>query len=142
MQSLSRNRRRIAALARVAATLVVLLVAALRLHLDPPSTVLLGLLAASLLGLVDGRVSVVAGLVCIAACPILLIAERQAWLQQSLMVQYYACTMGLCTLKDAADTVAIWAYYLLCIGVITQIAQLALGKKRATGERKQSDEHA
>jgi hypothetical protein len=101
---------------------------------------LLGLLLASLVGLVDGRVSVVAGLVCIAACPILLIAERQAWLQQSVMVQYYACTMGLCTLKDVADTVAIWAYYFLCIGVVTQIAQLVLAKKRATGERKQPDD--
>jgi hypothetical protein len=111
-----------------------------RLHLDPPSTALLGLLVASLLGLVDGRVSVVFGLVCIALCPILLIAERQAWLQQSVVVQYYACAMGLCTLKDAAEPVAVWAYYFLCIGVITQIAQLVLGKKRATGERKQPDD--
>src|SRR5437016_2317575 len=71
----------------------------------------LGLLAASITGLIDGRLSVAAGLVCIAACPILQIAEPHAWLQQSNSVNYYAANLGLYSLTYAADTVAVWAYY-------------------------------
>jgi hypothetical protein len=124
----------------VAAAAAVMLVGAVGLHLEPHLVAVLGLLVASLLGLIESRVSIVAGLVCIAVCPVLLIAERQAWLQQSVMVQYYACRLGVCTLHGATDIVAIWAYTLMCIGVVTRIAELALGRKRVSGEQEQSDE--
>jgi hypothetical protein len=95
----------------------------------------LGLLASSVFGLIDGRVSVVAGLLGIAACPLLLIADQQAWLQRSTLVNYYAAGAGLVTLNGTADTMAIWAYYFLCIAVLAQIVRYVARERRRDGER-------
>lgn len=103
--------------------LVIAVVAVSLLRWDGGAAFFLGLLAASIVGLVDGRVSVAAGLCALALCPLLLIANREAWLQVSTVVNYYLSTIGFYDPGSAADTVAIWAYYLLCIGVTAQIVR-------------------
>jgi hypothetical protein len=119
--------------AMAALTLAVVLVAFW--HWGAQAAIFLGLLAASVCGLLDGRVSVVAGLLGIAACPLLLIADQQAWLQRSTLVNYYAAGAGLVTLNGAADQMAIWAYYFLCIAVLAQIVRYAAREKRRDSER-------
>jgi len=111
---------------------VVLAVVAVALaRWDGGAAFFLGLLAASLVGLVDGRVSIGMGLLAVAACPLLLIANREAWLQQSTFVNYYFANVGLYDAGVAADLVAVWAYYLLCIGVVAQIVRyFVTGKRR------------
>jgi hypothetical protein len=104
-------------------------------HWGAQAAFYLGLLVSSIGGLIDGRVSVVAGLLGIAACPLLLIADQQAWLQRSTLVNYYAAGAGLVTLNGAADQMAIWAYYFLCIAVLAQIVRYAAREKRRDGER-------
>jgi hypothetical protein len=75
---------------------VVVVMSVALLHWDGGAAFFLGLLAASVIGLIDGRLSIAVGLLAIAACPLLLIANREAWLQQSTLVNYYlpmrACT--------------------------------------------------
>jgi hypothetical protein len=93
---------------------------------DAGAAFFLGLLAASVTGLIDGRVSVLAGLLGIALCPFLVLAQQESWLQQSSLVNYYAASAGLFTLDYAADQVAVWAYYFLCIGVAAQAAQYTI----------------
>lgn len=95
---------------------------------------LLGLFIASITHLVDARLSIVLGLVCLACSPILPIAEQNAWLQRSTLVNYYAANLGLYSLKGAADTVASWAYYFLCIGVAAQIVRYAGRERSRNGE--------
>src|SRR5437764_8666687 len=68
-------------LVKLAITAAVVICALLRW--DAGASFFLGLLAASVSGLLDGRVSVAAGLACLACCPLLLLAEQYAWLQQS-----------------------------------------------------------
>jgi len=106
----------VARLAALSAAIVVALA-----HWDGGAALFLGLLIASCTGLLDGRVSVAIGLLSLAACPLLLIAERYAWLQQSTIVNYYASNLGLYSLTNSADEVAVWAYYFLCIGVAALI---------------------
>jgi hypothetical protein len=125
-----------ARVATAALTLAVVLVAFW--HWGAQAAFYLGLLVSSLGGLIDGRVSVVAGLLGIAACPLLLIADQQAWLQRSTLVNYYAAGTGLVTLNGAADQMAIWAYYFLCIAVLAQIVRYAAREKRRDGERETS----
>ena len=129
-QEVSGGRKRVVT---VALTLAVALVAFW--HGGAQAAIYLGLLASSVCGLIDGRVSVVAGLLGIAACPLLLIADQQAWLQRSTLVNYYAAGTGLVTLSGAADQMAIWAYYFLCIAVLAQIVRYAAREKRREGER-------
>lgn len=95
---------------------------------------LLGLFVASLTRLVDGRLSIVLGLICLAWSPILPLAEQNAWLQRSTLVNYYAANLGLYSLKGAADAVASWAYYFLCIGVTAQIVQYVGRERRRHGK--------
>jgi len=90
----------------------------------------LALFAASICGLVDGRISVVLGLLSLACCPLLLVINREAWLQQSSLVNYYVASLGVYSLSGAADEVAVWAYYFLCIGVVTQIVRY-YGREKA-----------
>jgi len=99
------------------------------LRWDGGAAFFLGLLAASITQLVDGRVSIGVGLFAIAACPLLLIANREAWLQQSTLVNYYLANVGLYNAGVAADVVAIWAYYFLCIGVVAQIVRHVVMRK-------------
>ena len=129
-QEVSGDRKRVVP---VALTLAVALVAFW--HWGAQAALFLGLLASSVCGLIDGRVSVVVGLLGIAACPLLLIADQQAWLQRSTLVNYYAAGAGLVTLNGAADTMAIWAYYFLCIAVTAQIVRYVAREKRRDGER-------
>ena len=129
-QEVSGDRKRVVT---VALTLAVALVAFW--HWDAQAAFFLGLLASSVCGLIDGRVSVVAGLLGIAACPLLLVADQHAWLQRSTLVNYYAAGTGLITLSAAADQMAIWAYYFLCIAVLAQIVRYAAREKRRDGER-------
>ena len=95
----------------------------------------LGLLTASLTGLIDGRFSVAAGLLAIACCPLLLIADHEAWLQRSTLVNYYVANLGLYNLSAAADQMAIWAFYFLCIGVAALIAQAVVRERRGAAPR-------
>jgi hypothetical protein len=109
---------------------VVVVMSVALLHWDGGAAFFLGLLAASVIGLIDGRLSIAVGLLAIAACPLLLIANREAWLQQSTLVNYYLSNAGLYNTGVAADVVAVWAYYFLCIGVVTQIVRSIVVRKR------------
>jgi len=129
-QELISDRKRVV---KVALTVVVVLAAFW--HWGVGAAFFLGLLASSVLGLIDERVSIVVGLLGIAACPLLLIADQQAWLQRSTLVNYYAAGAGLVTLNGAADKMAIWAYYFLCIAVTAQIVRYVAREKRRDGER-------
>ncbi len=106
-------------LGKILTTAIVVLIALL--HWDAGAAFFLTLLTASLVGLVNRRVSVALGLFSLAGCPLLLIADREAWLQRSSIVNYYAANVGLYNAAVAADTLAVWAYYFLCIGVAAQI---------------------
>jgi hypothetical protein len=119
-------RRRL--LIKVVATVAVAFVALLRF--DGGAAFFLTLLTASVTGLVDRRVSVALGLVSLASCPLLLIADREAWLQRSTLVNYYATNVGLYNASVAADTMAVWAYYFLSIGVVAQVARGIVTRKR------------
>lgn len=114
-------------LVKLAVTIVVIIVALWRW--GPGASFFLGLLVASGSGLLSGRVSAAIGLLCLAACPLLLIAEQYAWLQRSSLVNYYAANMGLYTFRGAADEVAIWAYYFLSIAVVAQIIHYFLRER-------------
>ncbi len=116
-------------LGKVLITMVVALIALLRW--DAGAAFFLALLTASVTGLADRRVSVTLGLLSLASCPLLLILDREAWLQRSTIVNYYAANMGLYDPGAVVDAVAVWAYYFLCIGVVAQIAHyVATGKRR------------
>ncbi len=104
---------------------------AVLIHWDPGAMFYVGLLAASVTGLIDGRVSVAAGLLCIVCCPLLLIVDQEAWLQQSSLVNYYAANTGLYDLSNAADTMAIWAFYFLSIGVVALTVQYVVRERRS-----------
>lgn len=99
-------------------------------HWSVGIALLLSLLVATSIGLLDGRLSIALGLLCLVCCPLLLFAEQQAWLQQSTLVAYYAANLGLLSLSGAADQLAVWAYYLLCIGVFALIVQRMKGGNR------------
>ncbi len=117
-------------------TLAIVVVAFI--HWDGGAAFFLGLLVASVIGLVDGRVSIVLGLLSIAACPLLLIANREAWLQQSTLVNYYFANAGLYDAGVAANAMAVWAYYFLCIGLAAQIVQYFMAGKRREHENKKN----
>ncbi len=121
---------------KLALTVVVALVAAL--HWDVGATLFLGLLSASVVGLLDGRVSVALGLIGLACCPLLLVADQQAWLQRSSLVNYYAADLGLYDLSTATDQMAIWAFYFLCIGVVALIAQYVVRERQDSRSKKRS----
>ncbi len=90
-------------------------------HWDTGAAFFLGMLAASVIGLVDARISVVFGLLALALCPLLLVAEHAAWVQRSPLVDYYLANSGIVSLNGAVESVVVWAYYLLCIGTAAHI---------------------
>lgn len=100
-------------------------------HGDLGITLLASVFVASLLGLLDGRISISIGLVCLACCPILLLADQQAWLQQSNLVNYYVTSIGIYSLSGAANSVATWAYYFMCIGVVALILRYIRQRREA-----------
>jgi hypothetical protein len=126
------NRKRL--LLALAATVLVSL-AALLVQWGVQAGLLLGLLSASVTGLIDDRLSVAAGLVCLACCPILLIADQNLWLYRSSLVTYYAANVGIYNLTNAADEIAVWAYYFLCIGVAAQIVRCVAQRKWRDSEQ-------
>lgn len=93
----------------------------------------LALLSASVTGLIDRRAGVMIGLLCLFCCFLLLTAAHEAWLQQSTLVNYYIASAGLSNPAAAADQVSLWAYYLLCIGVVAQISHRIVLEKRHDG---------
>jgi len=103
-------------------------------HWDTGAAFFLGMLAASVVGLADARISVVLGLLALALCPLLLVAEHAAWLQRSPLVDYYLATSGIVSLNGAVETVVLWAYYLLCIGAAAHIMSY-LTRDRDRGRR-------
>lgn len=115
---------------QLAATLIVFC-AALGLQWELGAAFLLGLLAASVLGLLDGRWSVAAGLVCLACSPILLVGAQHAWLQRSMLVNYYVSTIGIDNLKNVADTLTMWAYYFLGIGLVGLIRSYVVQHRKS-----------
>ena len=118
---------------KISVTVVVALFVLLRW--DAGAAFFLALLTASVTGLVDRRVSVSLGLFSLASCPLLSVADREAWLQRSSLVNYYAASAGLYDAKVAADTVVVWAYYFLCIGVIAHIMSYVIVRKRRGREK-------
>jgi len=118
---------------KILATIAVAVLAFLRW--DAGAAFFLALLTASVTGLVDRRVSAVLGLLCLASCPLLLIADREAWLQRSSLVDYYAANAGLYDPSAAAEQTAVWAYYFLCIGVVAQIVRYTVMRKRHDSEK-------
>lgn len=117
--------RLIGALLSVAVVLIVL-----SLKWGGGAAFLLGLLTASVFGVVDGRVSVTAGILCVACCPLGLIAQDGAWLQQSSLVNYYAASVGIYSFQNVTSTVITWAFYLLCIGTMGRIVQYVAARTR------------
>lgn len=81
------------------------------------------MLAASVCSLVDPRVSIAIGLLCLALYPVAALAERNAWLQQSPVVGYYAATVGLYSAKGIIDALTSWAFYFLGIGLVGRLAR-------------------
>jgi len=124
------GRKLLIKLAIIAAVAIVAL-----LRWDVGAAFFLALLVAAGTGLLDGRVSIVLGLISLALCPLLLIADREAWLQRSSLVNYYAANAGLYSTKVAADTVIAWAYYFLCIGVVAQIVHYYIVEKKRECEK-------
>ncbi len=118
---------------KVVATIAVVLLFAVRF--DAGAGFFWGFLAACLVGLCDARLAVVAGLFALGSCPLLLLAEQYAWLQQSTLVSYYASSIGIVTFSGASDVVAVWAYYLLCIGVLSLSARALFVRNAVTPER-------
>jgi len=106
------------------------ILAALELRLGIGVTAFIGLLVVSATGLIDSRVSVVIGLICLALWPILLIADRYSWLQQSTIVTYYLANAGVYTLTNAADTVVTWAFYFFCIGLVGRIIRYVAQERK------------
>ena len=102
---------------------------------DVGAAFFLALLAASVMGLLDGRISITLGLLSLAVCPLLLIADHGAWLQRSSLVNYYAANAGLYSTKTAADTVVVWAYYFLCIGVVAKVVHYYIAEKGHGSEK-------
>lgn len=122
--------RRCGHVARLATSFIVFL-ASLWLQWGAGTAFLLGLLVASVLGLVGGRWSVAAGLVCLACSPILLIGAQHAWLQRSMLVNYYISSTGIDNLKSAADTLTMWAYYFLGIGLVGLIRSYVVQHRKS-----------
>lgn len=71
--------------------------------------VFLGFLAAMFAWNLDGRVSIGAGLACLV-----LIVVMQALIQSGVLLLF----------ETSTETVAVWAYYFLCIGVAKQLVDL------------------
>jgi len=124
--------RAVLAWARLLVTVAVVIVA--WRHWDTGAAFFLGMLAASVVGLIDARISVVLGLLALALCPLLLVAEHAAWLQRSPLVDYYLANSGIVSLNGAMETVVLWAYYLLCIGAAAHIVSY-LARDRNIGLR-------
>lgn len=106
---------------------------ALLAHWGLGAVVLLGLLAASVAGFVDSRASVALGLLCIACCPLVIVAQQGAWLAQSVLVGYYAASVGLYTLSGAPNTLTLWAFSLIGIGLAGQVIRYVARQKERHG---------
>lgn len=116
-------------------TALVILVA-LALGLGAQAAFLLGLLVASVMGVIGWRWSVLAGIICLAGCLLLLLYDRATWLQQSPLVDYFLVNMfgvGIYTTSNTVNATAIAAYYFLAIGVIAYIS----GRARLSRDRRQ-----
>lgn len=109
------------ALIKVAITAIVVVIALLRW--DVGAAFFLALLIASICGLIDGRVSVALGLLSLACCPLLLVANHEAWLQQSSLVNYYVSNVGLYSPVSAMNIVIVWAFYFICIGIVAHLVR-------------------
>lgn len=114
--------------ARLPAALVVL--TAFGAHGDIGAGLLLALLAASLTGLADGRVFVVAGLCCVVLIPFLFVADQNAWLARSPVVALYAARAGIYSLKGPEQGISALAFYLFGIGLAGQIVRYVVREKR------------
>lgn len=99
------------------------------------AAILLGLLAASVIGLADSRLSLAIGIACIACCPLVIIAEQGTWLQQSPFVNYYISIIGLDSFANSVDTLTTWAFYFISIGLIARIVHYAIRDKASDKSR-------
>lgn len=91
---------------------------------------LLGLLTAAVFALIDSRAIIAAGLLCVAACPLGMLAQDGAWLQQSTIVNYYAASVGIYGFQDISSTLVTWALYLLGIGTMGRVVQYVVARTR------------
>lgn len=107
---------------------------ALLLNWGTGSAILLGLLAASVSGLLDRRVLIAAGLSSLACCTILLVAEQHAWLERSPLVNYYAANFGIYSLTNAVNALTLWAFFLFGSGLVTYIARQVAGAQGHDGD--------
>lgn len=124
-RTLRRDRQRWLRGAFVVGVVLIALIA----HWGLGAIVLLGLLAASGAGFIDSRVSVVLGLLCLACCPLVIVAQQGAWLAQSVLVGYYAASVGLYTLSGAPNTLTLWAFSLIGIGLAGQVIRYVARQK-------------
>jgi hypothetical protein len=124
---------------------VIIVLVALMLGWGVGAAFLLGLFAASVSGLIDGRWTVAAGLCLLALCPLLLLFDKTAWLQQSSLLNYYVVnTFGgsVYNPTDAVNGIAITAYYFLCIGVATRIvAPIVTSSRKQRNNARQTAAH-
>lgn len=116
-----------------ASVIVVAVLVALFAPWGAGAAILLGLLAASASGLVDSRVSIALGLLCIACCPLAIVGQQYGWLSQSVLVGYYAANVGLYTLSGAVGTLTTWAFYFMGIGLIGQIVRYVARQREPNG---------
>lgn len=95
---------------------------------------LLVILGASILGLVDVRVSIAVGLLCLASYPVLVVADHYAWLQQSSLVNYFAANIGIYSLKSTIDAMMTLAFYFLGIGLLGLITRYIVRRQGVRSE--------
>jgi len=121
-------------LAKIAASVAVIVVILFISHGNLGAAILGGILVASVCGIVDPRISIALALLCLTFYPIIAVAERNAWLAQSPLVGYYAANIGVYSTKNVIDTVTEWAFYLLCIGLVGRLARYVVQEKNANNE--------
>lgn len=90
-----------------------------------------GVLSASVCGLVDPRFNIAMGLLCFTLYPILALAEQGAWLQQSPLVNYYAASIGIYSIKSVIDMMMAWAFYFLSIGLLGRLARYLVQREKS-----------
>ncbi len=103
---------------RVASVSIVAIVAWYGMGAGVEGTAFLAFLAAVFAWDLDGRVSIGAGLACLV-----LIVVLQALIQSGVLLLF----------EESTETVAVWAYYFLCIGVLKQLVDLVREGRRKSG---------
>lgn len=97
-----------------------------KIFFDAGAGFFLSIFCASLVVLIDNRVSISIGLALLVLGPIVLQIASTDWLQTSTFINYLVSSVGLTSLAGASDNLAVWAFYFFCIGVGSQIIRSCL----------------